>query len=105
MQRLRSIGVSLMSIACLAIAGCTHPAEPDAYGNVEATEVIVGAEIRARRRAIADSCPVGGFDAPGTDGIGVVAPGKPVTLGSKFLNELKGLGSLMSADRPFLDSD
>jgi HlyD family secretion protein len=29
---------------CLAASGCAHPAEPDAYGNVEATAVVVGAE-------------------------------------------------------------
>lgn len=30
--------------AALAAGGCAKPAQPDAYGNVEATEVVVGAE-------------------------------------------------------------
>jgi membrane fusion protein YbhG len=30
------------------VAGCTKKAEPDAYGNVEATEVVVGAEATGR---------------------------------------------------------
>jgi HlyD family secretion protein len=35
-------------IAALLQAACGRPAEPDAYGNVEATEVLVGAEASGR---------------------------------------------------------
>jgi HlyD family secretion protein len=47
MPRVRFVGVSLIAAAFLA-SGCTRPAEPDAYGNVEATEVVVGAEASGR---------------------------------------------------------
>ena len=35
-------------LALMAQAGCAKRAEPDAYGNVEATEVVVGAEASGR---------------------------------------------------------
>lgn len=38
----------LLLTSALAIGGCVRNAEPDAYGNVEATEVIVGAEASGR---------------------------------------------------------
>jgi HlyD family secretion protein len=38
----------LLLTSALAIGGCARNAEPDAYGNVEATEVVVGAEASGR---------------------------------------------------------
>ena len=35
-------------LAVIVQAGCAKRAEPDAYGNVEATEVVVGAEATGR---------------------------------------------------------
>jgi HlyD family secretion protein len=36
--------IALISLAALAAASCSRPAGPDAYGNVEATEVVVSAQ-------------------------------------------------------------
>ena len=48
MNRVR-IFVSVVALStALALAGCAKKAEPDAYGNVEATEVVVGAEATGR---------------------------------------------------------
>jgi HlyD family secretion protein len=38
----------ILSIALVVTAGCSRTVEPDAYGNVEATEVVVGAEASGR---------------------------------------------------------
>ena len=38
----------LLLLSTLTIVGCARNAEPDAYGNVEATEVVVGAEASGR---------------------------------------------------------
>jgi HlyD family secretion protein len=40
--------LALFLVAVTAAAGCTRAAKPDAYGNVEATEVVVGAEAMGR---------------------------------------------------------
>jgi HlyD family secretion protein len=37
-----------LSILMTTIAGCTRAVKPDAYGNVEAIEVVVGAEATGR---------------------------------------------------------
>ena len=40
---------AVVSAAGLAMTlGCARPPQPDAYGNVEATEVVVGAEAAGR---------------------------------------------------------
>jgi HlyD family secretion protein len=43
---LKAQALSLVIVATMA--GCARPAKPDAYGNVEATEVVVGAEAMGR---------------------------------------------------------
>jgi HlyD family secretion protein len=49
MRRLERIGrVAAPAIAMLAIGACERRVEPDAYGNVEAVEVVVGAEASGR---------------------------------------------------------
>ena len=35
----------LLLAMCIAAAGCSHAPQPDAYGNVEATEVVVSSEV------------------------------------------------------------
>jgi HlyD family secretion protein len=40
--------VAGLLLASMALAGCAKRVEPDAYGNVEATEVVVGAEASGR---------------------------------------------------------
>jgi HlyD family secretion protein len=47
MRRMVPAMVSVLAIG-LVQAGCAKKAEPDAYGNVEATEVVVGAEAAGR---------------------------------------------------------
>jgi len=47
MRRVNCAVAGLVAIG-LAQAGCAKQAEPDAYGNVEATEVVVGAESAGR---------------------------------------------------------
>jgi len=42
----------LAIVLALAAASCTRQAQPDAYGNVEATEVVVGAEAAGRLTAL-----------------------------------------------------
>jgi HlyD family secretion protein len=59
------------SLALVAQSGCAQRAEPDAYGNVEATEVVVGAEASGRLvtytvaegAAVAANAVVGTIDA------------------------------------------
>lgn len=48
---LRAAGVA--SAVALVLAACARPPQPDAYGNVEATEVIVGAEAGGRILSLA----------------------------------------------------
>ncbi|HEX7829318.1 MAG TPA: HlyD family efflux transporter periplasmic adaptor subunit [Thermoanaerobaculia bacterium] len=43
--------LSVLALVTLTLA-CSKPAEPDAYGNVEATEVVVGAEASGRIEAL-----------------------------------------------------
>src|SRR4051812_48825445 len=58
-------------LTLLVLAGCTRRVEPDAYGNVEATEVVVGAEASGRLvtlsavegGAVAAGAVVGAIDA------------------------------------------
>lgn len=45
--RHRVVAVAV-AIATLNVAACAHRTEPDAYGNVEATEVVIGAESAGR---------------------------------------------------------
>jgi HlyD family secretion protein len=40
--------VRLLMLTLAGAAGCARPAPPDAYGNVEATAVVVGAETGGR---------------------------------------------------------
>jgi HlyD family secretion protein len=47
MRRIEAATAALLTMA-IAHAGCARKAEPDAYGNVEATEVVVGAEAAGR---------------------------------------------------------
>ena len=48
MRRLERSGVMTALIAALATSACDRRVEPDAYGNVEAVEVVVGAEASGR---------------------------------------------------------
>ena len=48
MRRLERSGVMTALIAALGMSACDRRAEPDAYGNVEAVEVVVGAEASGR---------------------------------------------------------
>jgi HlyD family secretion protein len=43
-----ALPATLLLTSALTIVGCARNAEPDAYGNVEATEVVVGAEASGR---------------------------------------------------------
>ena len=47
MRRLELTAAGLV-LAAIAASGCARGVEPDAYGNVEATEVVVGAEATGR---------------------------------------------------------
>src|SRR4051812_47448221 len=47
MRRVVTAIVGLLAVGAVQ-AGCANTAEPDAYGNVEATEVVVGAEAAGR---------------------------------------------------------
>jgi HlyD family secretion protein len=47
MRRIETAIAALLTLAIVQ-AGCAKKAEPDAYGNVEATEVVVGAEAAGR---------------------------------------------------------
>jgi HlyD family secretion protein len=47
-MRILERGASAVAIGMLAVGACSHAVEPDAYGNVEATEVVVGAEASGR---------------------------------------------------------
>ena len=38
----------ILFVTTLALGACSRRVEPDAYGNVEATEVVVGAEASGR---------------------------------------------------------
>jgi len=48
MRRFDYTMAGVLMIALTIHGGCAKPAEPDAYGNVEATEVVVGAEATGR---------------------------------------------------------
>jgi membrane fusion protein YbhG len=48
MRRLERSGVMTALLAALATSACDRRVEPDAYGNVEAVEVVVGAEASGR---------------------------------------------------------
>jgi HlyD family secretion protein len=48
MRRFDYTMAGALMIALTIHGGCAKPAEPDAYGNVEATEVVVGAEATGR---------------------------------------------------------
>lgn len=48
MMRRRNYAAAGALLALVAAGGCAKQAEPDAYGNVEATEVVVGAEAAGR---------------------------------------------------------
>ena len=62
---------AVVLLALAATAGCAKKAEPDAYGNVEATEIVVGAEATGRLvsytlvdgAAVAAGAIVGAIDA------------------------------------------
>ena len=70
MRQMNYAAAGLM-LALAAQAGCAKQAEPDAYGNVEATEVVVGAEATGRLvtytvddgTAVAAGAVVGTIDA------------------------------------------
>ena len=47
MRTLECLSTGLL-LATIAIGGCARRAEPDAYGNVEAIEVVVSAEAGGR---------------------------------------------------------
>jgi HlyD family secretion protein len=49
----RSRRLRLIAIALVAAAGCRHAAKPDAYGNVEATEVVVASQTSGQLQAFA----------------------------------------------------
>jgi HlyD family secretion protein len=69
MRRLTCAAGTLL--AAMALSGCAKPVQPDAYGNVEATEVVVGAESSGRLvtytvtegAAVAANAVVGTIDA------------------------------------------
>jgi len=44
---------ALAAACALVLAGCSKPPEPDAYGNVEATSIVVSAEIGGRLLSLA----------------------------------------------------
>ena len=70
MPRMNVVAAAAL-LAALALSGCAKRAEPDAYGNVEATEVVVGAEAAGRLvtytvtdgSAVAANAIVGTIDA------------------------------------------
>ena len=70
-MRRREYAAAMLALATLVLAGCAKPIEPDAYGNVEATEVVVGAEATGRLitytvtdgAAVAANAVVGTIDA------------------------------------------
>ena len=70
-MRRKHYGAALLAMATIAQAACAKPTEPDAYGNVEATEVVVGAEATGRLityavtdgAAVAANAVVGTIDA------------------------------------------
>jgi HlyD family secretion protein len=48
-----TLGACAFMTALVTLAACSRPPQPDAYGNVEATEVIVGAEAGGRVLSLA----------------------------------------------------
>ena len=44
-------GLRFVAIAMVAVAGCRHAVKPDAYGNVEATEVVVASQASGQLEA------------------------------------------------------
>ena len=49
---LRRLGCFAMAI--VAVAGCRHAPKPDAYGNVEATEIVVASQASGQLQAFTD---------------------------------------------------
>jgi HlyD family secretion protein len=47
-MRRMELAATVASLALVVQCGCAQPVQPDAYGNVEATEVVVGAETSGR---------------------------------------------------------
>ena len=72
MMRIHSFAFDnrLVALALVAAVGCSRGPKPDAYGNIEATEVVVGAEAAGRLESftpdegnvIARGAPVGMID-------------------------------------------
>jgi HlyD family secretion protein len=70
-MRRRECAAAAGLLALVAVCGCAKRVEPDAYGNVEATEVVVGAEASGRLMtfavaegaAVAANAVVGSIDA------------------------------------------
>ena len=70
-MRRRENAAAMLALATLVVASCAKPIEPDAYGNVEATEIVVGAEATGRLitytvtdgAAVAANAVVGTIDA------------------------------------------
>jgi len=70
-MRRRASAAAAGLLALIAVFGCAKKVEPDAYGNVEATEVVVGAEASGRLvsftvtegAAVAANAVVGSIDA------------------------------------------
>ena len=70
-MRRRNYAAAGALLALVAAGGCARKAEPDAYGNVEATEVVVGAEAAGRLQsytvvegtAVKTGAVVGAIDA------------------------------------------
>ena len=66
-----SVAVLCLAVLCLVTVACSRPPQPDAYGNVEATEVVVSAESSGRLasytvadgQALAAGAVIGTIDA------------------------------------------
>jgi HlyD family secretion protein len=67
MRRMELAGAAAL-LAVVAVSGCAQRAQPDAYGNVEATEVVVGAEASGRliTYTVADGATVAANAVVGT---------------------------------------
>jgi len=52
MGRKRWLGGSVLAVGALVVAGCAREAGPDAYGNVEAVETVVSAQVGGQLTSI-----------------------------------------------------
>lgn len=72
---MRMRGATLAAVIVLSLAGCERETEPDAYGNIEAIDVLVGAEASGKIEAftpkegdrIISGAIVGRIETTGTD--------------------------------------